>query len=341
MISDAIASHKNYSYVNSRVRARRANLVTDAEYRKLAKMELSGIAEFLGKRGYDTEIEELGADYEGEELLEKALRQNLARTYRELMAMSPAPVQELLAIYFKKFDIENVKIIIRAKLKGGEVSDMLVPTREMDRKELERLEEMDTVEEVLDAFKISGFNGDIDVSGSDDMGEVEDALDVFYYTNLVDRVEEAGGKSTLFREFLETEAVLKNVSLVLRMKRRGNDYREIADRLIPVPRRKSIDPEELASLNTVEEVMERLEDSPVGRFIESENPAEVQRALEKYKLKQGIKLMHEDPLGVNPVLGFMVCKEVEVKNLRMLTRSKQEGLDEEFIKRNLVKGVAS
>ncbi|MDY6773812.1 MAG: V-type ATPase subunit, partial [Candidatus Nanohaloarchaea archaeon] len=105
-------------------------------------------------------------------------------------------------------------------------------------------------------------------------------------------------------------------------------------------RRQLLEPQDLASLS-YEEILERLKESPAGGFIQEETSAEIQRALEKYKLNKGIQLMHEDQLGVNPVLGFMVCKEVEAKNLRMIARAKEEGLGEEFVDRNLVRGVSS
>lgn len=342
MTADAFVSYRNYPYVNARVRARRADLVTDAEYRKLVKMDLSEVAEFLGKRGYGPEVEDLGATYSGGELVEKAVRANLGRTYRELVRMAPEPVQKLLTLYFQRLAIENLKIILRAVATGTDISDMLTPTQEMDRAEMERLQEIDTMDAVLEAFDLSG-DSDLDtyIDDRSDLQAVEDGLDRFYYAEIVDQVDAVGGKSELFGTFLELEAVLKNVALVLRMVRRGADYEEIVDRLIPVPATRGIDPEELASLGTEQEILQRLRETPVGEFLEEETPAEVQRALEQYKLQQGVRLLHQDQLGVNPVLGFMICKEVEAKNLRMLARAKQEDLGEAFINRNLVTGVAS
>jgi len=37
----------------------------------------------------------------------------------------------------------------------------------------------------------------------------------------------------------------------------------------------------------------------------------------------------------------MICKEIEVSNLRMIVRAKEDDLGEEFIDRNLVEGVAT
>ncbi|MDY6768859.1 MAG: V-type ATPase subunit [Candidatus Nanohaloarchaea archaeon] len=343
MIVDRLTAVNNFSYTNARVRARRANLITDQEYRKLAKMDLAEIAEFLGKRGYDREMEELGADLSGEDLIETGVRRNLVRTYRELMVMSPDPVQEMLDVYFRKFDVENLKILLRAQQDGADVSDIVVPTRSLDQEALDRLAELDTPEAVIDAADLAGLDGDLQEHVPEDasIAELEDALDTHYYTNIIDRVDEIGGRSELFQRFLETEAALKNVSLVLRMKRRGYAYEDIVDRLIPVTGRGPVDVQELARLETVDEVVNRLEESPVGEYLAGDSPAEIQRGLETYKLKQGIRLMHRDQLGVNPVLGFLVCKEVEATNLQMIARAKEAGLGESFIERNLVEGVAS
>lgn len=343
MIADRLASFKNFSYTNARVRARRANLVTDQEYRKLAKMDLAELAGFLGKRGYDREMEELGADLSGEDLIEAAVRQNLVRTYRELMVMAPDPVQDMLDVYFRKFDIENIKILMRAARSGEDVSDIVVPTRDLDQAALDRLAEMETPEDIIDAVELAGLDGDLAAHVPEDasLSELEDALDIHYYSNIVDQLDEIGGRSDLFKQFLEVEAVLKNISLVLRMKRRGHDYADIVDRLIPVGGRGVVDAEDLAALDTVDDVVQRLEESPIGEFLAGDAPAEVQRGLETYKLRQGVKLMHRDQLGVNPVLGYMVCKEVEAKNLLMLARATADNLGDEFIERNLVEGVAS
>ncbi|MFB6166898.1 MAG: V-type ATPase subunit, partial [Candidatus Nanohaloarchaea archaeon] len=58
-ISQKLVKAKNYSYVNARVRARRGDLIADGEYRKLMKMELAEIAEFMENRGYQGEVNEL------------------------------------------------------------------------------------------------------------------------------------------------------------------------------------------------------------------------------------------------------------------------------------------
>lgn len=343
-ITGSLTALKNYSYVNARVRARRGNLITDAEYRKLMKMDLAEIAEFIGKRGYKQEIEQLGSTHEREDLLERAVKNNLLRNYREVSAMAPEPVKALLRLYFHRYDIENMKIILRQAMKGdGDSSDRLVPTDVMDQTELERLSETEDVETILDEFSLPRFETALQshIGDGTSLKELEDALDIYYYTNITRNIDDVEGRSELFRAFLELEALLKNVSLVYRMKRRGKEHGEIVERLIPVPSTDLIDPEELASRETAADVVDAIRESPIGQYTAGDSPSEVQQALETFKLEKGVKLMHSDQLGVNPVLGFMVCKEIEAQNLRMISRARAEGLGQEFMENNLVQGVAS
>ena len=62
----------------------------------------------------------------------------------------------------------------------------------------------------------------------------------------------------------------------------------------------------------------------------------IENALDKFLLKESTLLLHQNPLTVSVILGFMYAKEIEVKNLRMLVKGKQLGLEEEFIEQQLV-----
>lgn len=347
MSGSRLSQLKTYPYTNARVRAMRANLITDGEYRKLAKMQLGEIAEFLSNRGYSTEIEELGATYEGEELVERALKRNLSNTYMKLIRISPTEVEQLLWAYYRKFEIQNLKIILRKKIRDADedVTDVLIPTPNMDRGTLQRYLDMNTTEDVLDAFTISGFDSNLRslLSDADNLQEIEDLLDSYYYMHLQEQAAEAGVTSQLFTEFLQLDAALININLILRMKRRNYAYDDIMARLVDIPKRQQIvDNERLASADTYEDALELVKDSAVGKYVgdEERSAGEISRALEIYKLQNGIDMLHRDQLSVNPILGFMICKEIEVSNLRMIVRAKEEELGEDFIERNLTTGVA-
>ena len=63
----------NPEYVNSRVRARRAALFDEEDYRKLVRMGTGEIARYMEETEYETEINALGARHSGVDLIEYAL----------------------------------------------------------------------------------------------------------------------------------------------------------------------------------------------------------------------------------------------------------------------------
>lgn len=337
---------KTYSYTNTRVRVMRADLISDSEYRKLTKMELSGITEFLENRGYSDEINDLATSHSGEELIERALKRNLANTYIKLIDISPDDVQEMLRVYYRKFELENLKIILRRHVRErtGDVSGVLIPTPEMDHETLQRYLQMESREEIIDRFTRETFDNDLAtrLKEAEHLAEMEDLIDTYYYNRIQDEAADLGPRSKLFTEFLHLEDALLNISLILRMKRQDHDYSEIMDRLVDIPETQQIiDNKELASQDSYQDALERVQDSPVGEHIHEDemSAAEISRAIERYKLEKGIKMLHKDQLSINPILGFMICKEIEVSNLRMIVRAKEEELGEDFIERNLITGV--
>jgi V/A-type H+-transporting ATPase subunit C len=53
-------------------------------------------------------------------------------------------------------------------------------------------------------------------------------------------------------------------------------------------------------------------------------------------LKKERLLMHQHPLTVSVILGFMLAKEIEVKNLKVLIKGKMLGLEEQYLEKLLV-----
>ena len=58
--------------------------------------------------------------------------------------------------------------------------------------------------------------------------------------------------------------------------------------------------------------------------------------LEKFLLNKSILLYHQNPLTVDLVLGFMFAKEIEVRNLRVIIKSKKLEYTEDYVKNLIV-----
>lgn len=339
-----MAASRTYPYTNARVRAMRGDLVTDQEYRQLAKMSLSEIAEFLANRGYREEIEEYGGDYTGADLLDRALKTHMGRIHRKLVDIAPADVAAVLLLYYRRFDVQNMKLLLRYHVRGSaeDITPLLFPTPHLDDGTREQLLDADSVDDVIAAMPVTAWTRRIQdaVPDTDDLQAVEDALDAAYYADATGKAKDLS--SALFTDYLWLDAALTNINLILRMQRRDYAYDDIMRRLLTVPRHKQIvDNEQLAGADGIDETMNLVRDTPIGEYFTGDSPAEIERGLETYKLRRGIRMLHTDQLSLNPILGFMICTQIEYTNLRMIVTAKAEGLGEDFIDRNLVLGVSA
>jgi hypothetical protein len=60
----------NYEYATTRVKAKKASLLTKDNYPKLLMMDLNEIGRFMGETKYKVEMTELAARYSGVDLIE-------------------------------------------------------------------------------------------------------------------------------------------------------------------------------------------------------------------------------------------------------------------------------
>ena len=77
-------------------------------------------------------------------------------------------------------------------------------------------------------------------------------------------------------------------------------------------------------------------ESGIKAYEETGSLIELETSLSKYLFKQSITLLHKHPLSIDVILGYMFTKDMEVKNLKIITKGKQLGLSEEFIEKQLV-----
>ena len=64
----------------------------------------------------------------------------------------------------------------------------------------------------------------------------------------------------------------------------------------------------------------------------------IELLLNKYLLDRIILLLHQHPLSVDVIMGYLFAKEIEIKNLKTIVKGKQLGMKEEFIENEIVVG---
>ncbi|AEH36458.1 V-type ATP synthase subunit C [Halopiger xanaduensis] len=341
----------NTEYVNARVRSRRAKLFDDEDYRKLVRMGPSEIARFMEESEYEREINELGARFSGVDLIEYALNRNLAKHFQDLLDWAEGRLYDLISRYLRKFDVWNVKTIIRGiytDTPAEGIQTDLIRAGELDDATLDRLLEVDEIEDVVELLSDTIYYEPLS-EGLEEFEEtgtlvpLENALDREFYEHLLDdlgRPEE--GPEAKYVEFLEAEIDFRNARNALRLARSGADLDPAA---YYIAGGVLFDESELSRLVAdYDELVDHIDDSRYGdrlsgaldQLRDADSLIQFEHALDAALLEYADTLSSIYPVSVSAVLSYILAKEREVENIRAIARGREVGLDESEIEEELV-----
>ena len=323
--------NKDYPYMYARVSAKRAKLFSPSDYQNLVKMGPNEITRKLEEGTYKEEINNLGSDHSGVELAELALMQNLAREMRELGEMADGNLQKVIKTYLRKYDILTIKRILAAKKGNVEIGDNLTPVSSLTTEEIQELKQKNfkQIKKSI-KFKNSSIDYQERLEDAETLSEIQKTLDQAYYDDIIALSQESGNQQ--LKKFIEEEIEYENLKIILRLKKYGVEENKIQERLLKESKtdltRQTMDKDFKEGMKFLINELEL----DVGPEIEK-----VEHALEVHRLDTALRKLHTQPLGLSSILGYMAAKITEVKNLRMLIRAKETGIqNQETIKKQLV-----
>ena len=332
-----------YAYITGRVRAMKTKLIPHEMYQRMLGMDIPEITRYLEETQYKEEIDLMAKDHSGAELVEFATFANLAKTYRKLLDVSIDEPQFLILEYLRRWDIWNIKTILRGKFYGAseeEITKYLVPAGELDMEFLEGLVKKERVEEVISAFDGTDYYEALAHYDGQMLSSVENALYKLYYF----RMERAVGGTLsvgggLLLKYVRKEIDVKNLVTLFRMNKAGIDASVIQDNLIPGGKLH----EELSRMagQSYNEFVRGLEGYPFWSAIsdvaaEGGSVSRIEARLRAYLVRYAWALSNYHPLSILPVLGYIVSKDTEVSNIRKIVRGKEAGLPAELIEEQVV-----
>ncbi len=329
--------NRDYPYMYARVSAKKAKLLEKRDYEELWKMQPNGIARKLGEEDYKEDIDELGSEHDGVTLVELALMRNLSRTMKHLVEISPdKKIKTVIETYLRRYDILSIKRLLRWKKGGeeGELTSFLLPVGRYTVEEFEELSQKE-FEEIVDEieFPESKIDYQEKIRNREDLRKLERDLDRAYYEDLNSIKNSTGSK--WFDEFIEREIEYENTKIALRLKNQGLEAEEIKEWLVSGEQKQLV--EKVIGSKNIEEAIEAVERGTETIIRRKSSIEEVEHRLEIERLRKALKDVHIEPLSATSILGYIVAKITEVKNLRMLIRAKETGIqNEETIKQKLV-----
>ena len=340
----------NYAYTVARVKAKKSALLKEDAYSKMLMMSLPEISRFISESGYQKEITELTGKYSGVDLIEHATYANMANLFKGILNSSEGELKDMIAADLERWDAWNLKVILRGKSFGLDVEQMkedLVPAGRLGLAQLETLIGYSSEEEILQAYgrfvELAIPQSVLTAYGEEkNLAIIEDYLDKAYYERLLLNVDPSSRPKRLFQDFIRNEIDITNLETILKLKKEGITGDVILGYYIPggaqidkklatqLANADSVSAmaNDLAQLDFYDDIKDALDDS--------KSLKDIVAALTKYHRKQAKTFTHLYPLSVIPVIDFMIHKETEVNNIRIIARGIESGLDKEIIKGLLV-----
>ncbi len=344
-------------YANARARARRSYLFPPAFYQDL--LQAYDEEEVIGKllnTHYRKSIEQGLIRASGVKGAEEGLKIEFIREVQELRSWIPPELQEIFDLIIERWDIFNLKAILRGKHFGAseeEIIESFFPAGHLSRGALEFLARQTTIREVIDALATWGSHlarplteNFKDYAESRNLALLELALDKYYYQYIFARLRKKRDlNQQLTVEMIRREIDIVNIMTILKTRREQLEPESVKDFFIPGG--KYISDElfaRLAEIKHVEDINPLLEKTPykvpleagVKEFLKTDLVSMVERKMEEYMLKKLVDLFKADPLSMAIIIAYLWSKYNEVVNLRIILRGKAVGMNEQAIREALV-----
>ncbi len=322
-----------YAFPCAIIRANEKTLLNGADLlRVLEAKQLSNAMSILGEFGYGD-----GKELANPRDFEKVLRQELARVYQ--LVFSVIPAKEEMSLFLLPNDYHNAKVLLKSEFLGIDPTPYLVNTGSMEAEKLvqavkERnfifmsLEMKHAIEEAIDMF-----------SKGRDPQEIDIILDKACYEDM--RSQAALTENDFIIGYVKLAIDILNVNTFIRLREIGKPWAFFQKVFI-----EGGDIDERMFTTSYEESYQQLADkmAPYGfRDVFALGGAAV-RDTKKYtlleKLCDDMRIKYVGDaryisFGIEPVVGFLIAKESEIKNLRVILTGKLSGTEPEIIKERL------
>lgn len=323
-----------FAYAVGRIRALETRLLDKGKLERMVEASSEDEAlKVLGETDYASLVAELSSVHD----FEKILQEEIKRAFSLFQKISPQPY--LTDLMFMKYDVHNLKVLLKANYLKEPNDEILFPvgTIQIDKLRVLVAEEnfwdlpaalRKAADQILEEFIISRDPQVIDL-----------LLDQTLYDYLITAAREA--RSTILEGLFIREADLVNLKTFIRVKRMGRSKEFFKKAFLPQGRLTAD-----LFLNLLEEPLEFLAD----RLAMSDYAAVVNEGIREWQEKGTITRLEKlsddfitdylqqgkrTPFGLEPLIGYLYAKEIEVKNIRMILVGKINGLPIEAIRERL------
>lgn len=322
-----------YAYSVARIKALETRLLDQSHFDRMINASSGEEAiKVLSETDYGSHMAELSDIHD----FEIVLMAQLKDAYELVIKICPDP--GLIGMLALRYDVHNLKALFKAKFLGI-TSDLLIPVGAHDLAKLEQAVNEDDFRYLQEKLRRVADKISEEFLINNDPQVIDLVLDRVLYEQMIYSAKESGF------EFLEGLFVrqidLTNLKTFIRVKRMGLDRDFLMKALLPhgslsVDRLKAVFDEPLESLISILSASDYadLADRGVREWLEKGTASLLEKLSDDFiteYLKQGKWI----PFGIEPLVGYLWAKEVEIKNIRIVLVGKINKLPAEAIRERL------
>ncbi len=341
----------DFGYINARVRGLKSRLLGPEFFTQaLSDSNFSAFLATLAQTDYMADLEEAQSQSDGLETVDRALARNFWRITRSILNFTDGWPHELVAVLLMKYDLANLKAVVRAQHAGRSAEDTksaLLPAGQLKPAVLDQLTQAADVAAVAQVFSATGHPLAEDVrlaarayqaDDGHDLFEFELGLDRAYTRRLLELAEKLPLPDS-FRDWLRLQADSTNLLTALKM--RGRELPP-ADLFVDSGRGASINRATFQAIASDEngEGVSYAAEGPFKAVAETTSLNEADAVVRQVLDERVRKLAVGDPLGPFVILDYLRRKEGEVARLRLLARGKFYSVPRERLEKELGSGNA-
>lgn len=356
----------DYGYLNARVRAMNRDLFKSGFFQELLNQpELNNLVEALqGAALYGEDMSIALAESSGLNAIEKALRHNLSRTFSKILHMSSGEPRSLLCVILSRWDIFNIKTILRGKQRGSpkeEISAAFIPVGELDEPKLTELVNQPDIKTVVDMLVTWGFYLSSLIAKAlpefiekGDILGIERVIDDFYFEWALTETEGESENKQIMRSLIVEQIDFANIINTLKLlsekvsvgtgDKTQPQHPAHEAGFIPGGNLKYSFLLTLSKCSTLEEALgllintkySSIMEKAISAYTKTRKLSTIERFLEAFIAEKWSRLYRKDPLSISIMIGFLGRKLNEFMNLRIIARGKAHAVPVNTIKGELV-----
>lgn len=329
-----MSDETRYAYAVARIRAIEKKLLDKG---KLERMVEARTAEDAMKVLIEADYGYTGGETLSAYEYERLLKEEYKKVYKLLREVAPNP--QIFDVFMLKNDYHNAKVILKGEFSGNNDDSILIDSGTINPGKLRimirdrKMSDMPVimrraVEECVDSFNRTGDPQVIDL-----------IMDRAAFMHMKDEVKNIN--EVFLKDLIVILIDLANINIFLRVKKMNKNWDFLQKTLLPGG---SISEDAFVKnlQDTLENFINSLRFTPYGQICEDAitnfnntgSLSKFEKLSDNFVINY-LKKAHYKALGLEPLVGYIIAKEMEIKNARIVMSGKINNISSDIIRERL------